>query len=457
MANTYITSGAALTSVADAIRAKGGTSQPLTYPAEFISAIGDIRVGVQPEPSDVNFYDYDGTLTAAYTAAEFQALTALPTNPVHEGLTAQGWNWTLAGAKAYVAAHGFLDIGQMYITSDGKTRVWIELGPNTASNRMTFSLYLGESANGGVTVHWGDGATTTLSGTNSALYSHTYAQTGCYEIAIEVTSGELQLAGSSSYSLYGASASSNRYNASRIRRVALGANVSSLGTYILKNCTGLESISIPQGVTLENYAFTGCKSLRFVTIPTGNTQLSSYAFSECVGLACLSLPAGLTALEANALSGCKTLVRIAVPDTVTTLGDYLFQSCESLRQIAFSSGLTSIGSSAMATCISLSELTIPAGVTSLPDSLFSQDCGLTRLTISAGVSSIDANALAFLYGLGELWLLPTTPPTLSSSTNIQTSGLVIYVPYSSDHSILAAYQAASQWSNLASRMQEAPE
>lgn len=38
----YRVTGAALTGVADAIRAKGGTSAPLAFPAGFVSAIGAI-------------------------------------------------------------------------------------------------------------------------------------------------------------------------------------------------------------------------------------------------------------------------------------------------------------------------------------------------------------------------------------------------------------------------------
>ena len=46
MANTdYLTTTSELTSVADAIRTKGGTSSPLTYPTGFVTAIGNIPTG----------------------------------------------------------------------------------------------------------------------------------------------------------------------------------------------------------------------------------------------------------------------------------------------------------------------------------------------------------------------------------------------------------------------------
>ena len=45
----YLTNTADLTAVADAIRAKGGTSEPLVYPSGFVSAIQAIQTGITPQ------------------------------------------------------------------------------------------------------------------------------------------------------------------------------------------------------------------------------------------------------------------------------------------------------------------------------------------------------------------------------------------------------------------------
>ena len=86
-----------------------------------------IEVNKKTIEKDVNFIDYDGQILYSYTAQEFLNLTELPENPIHIGLTSQGWNWTLSDAKAYVTIYNKLWIGQMYITSDGKTRIYIHL------------------------------------------------------------------------------------------------------------------------------------------------------------------------------------------------------------------------------------------------------------------------------------------------------------------------------------------
>lgn len=41
----YLTNTTDLTSVANAIREKGGTSDPLIYPDGFVTAIGNIQTG----------------------------------------------------------------------------------------------------------------------------------------------------------------------------------------------------------------------------------------------------------------------------------------------------------------------------------------------------------------------------------------------------------------------------
>lgn len=99
---------------------------------------------------DVNFYDYDGTLVYSYVSDDFINLSTMPSNPTHEGLTAQGWNWSLNDAKDFISEHGKLNIGQTYITDNGETRIYINLGEGILSPT------LGLGINGSVDIDWGD-------------------------------------------------------------------------------------------------------------------------------------------------------------------------------------------------------------------------------------------------------------------------------------------------------------
>ena len=186
---------AARTAIGNAITAKGGTVITGDGFEEFPADIATIPSGGGGADA-VRFIDYDGSVVDSYTAAEFANLSSMPANPTHEGLTAQGWNWTLADAKAYVAKYGRLDIGQMYITDDSKTRIKIKL----EDGRL--SPVLGLGINGSVDVDWGDGTDHgTMTGSNVSTLvqlQHVYAAAGEYTIALTVT-GSVGFLGDSTY------------------------------------------------------------------------------------------------------------------------------------------------------------------------------------------------------------------------------------------------------------------
>lgn len=420
MAN-YVVSDASLTAIADAIREKGETTDPLTFPDGFATAIAKIKTGgsASVAKKDVNFYDYDGTRVKAYTAAEFAALSAMPDNPDHTEddvpLTAQGWNWSLANAQAYVAKYGRLNVGQMYVTTDGKTHILIHIAADTPANRLTFYLRWTQTVSNGVTVDWGDGsAPETFSGTSAANHAHTYAAGGDYHITLDVTSGTMLFEGNSSNSVFGASGNANSYNRGRIRAIWFGANMTGIGDRVFYNCMAISTITIPYGVE----------------------SIGSYAICYGHSLTAITIPDGVRSIGGNAFNNCDGLIVITIPESVASIGVSAFQSC-----------------------IALTDLTIPDSVARITGYAVSYLRSLTTLTIPESVATIESSAFQNNYSISEYHIRPTTPPTLSSTNAFSdiASDCVMYVPYSEDHSILEAYKTASNWSTYASRMQEEPQ
>lgn len=366
--------------------------------------------GSTAEPNDVTFYDYDGTVVASYTAADFANLSALPANPSHTGLTAQGWNWSLPDAKTYVATYGKLDIGQMYITDDGKTRLYIEIPDGAAGDQLTFYVRYTQSVANGVTVDWGDGSTPeTYSETTYAVNgSHTYTYPGKYIITLKVTSGTLLFdEGTTSNAIYGST--SIYYNRTRIYKAEIGSSVSSIGYHAFGNCHAMKVISLPSGITsINTQAFNSCYILNFISIPSSVTSTGNYGFQYCY------------ALKA-----------IALPKSVSSIGTYSFRYCYSLKSIALN--VSSINNYALQYCCNIASIIIPQSVTSIGNS-----------------------ALTQCYGMAYIKMLPTAPPTLGTSNFTNMTKCIIYVPYSADHSVLAAYKTASNWSSFASQMVETP-
>ena len=485
----YITTDTELTSIANAIRAKGGTSASLEYPDEFISAIQNIPSGgSSSSEGDVIFIDYDGSIVDAKSKAEINAMTSdsdLPANPTHTGLTAQGWNWTVTQLKAQLTAmpDQKIYVGQMYVTTSGATEIDVVMQEGRLNPTLTIC------PNGTILVDWGDDTTpdevTGSSYTTKQAVSHTYARAGNYTIKISKTSGDgYAFYGSSTYLLLrknATSASENIVYANAIQNIRIGNNarisnssflncyslasitipntVTSIGSNAFCACYSLTNITIPSTVTsIGSSAFQNCSSLARITIPSTVTSIGSSAFYGCYSLPTITIPSTVTSIGNNAFCICYSLTSIIIPSSVTSIGSNAFQNCYSLTRITIPSTVTSIGGNAFCACYSLTNITIPSTVTSIGSNAFYSCYSLARITIPSDVASIGNSAFQYCYGMSEYHFQSETVPTGGTTmfANIASDG-VIYVPYSADHSILEAYKTATNWSIYASYMQEEPQ
>lgn len=295
--------------------------------------------GTSQPRKDVNFYDYDGTIVNSYTAAEFANLTAMPSNPSHEGLIAQGWNCDeLATAKSYVSDYGKLDLGQVYTTSDGKTRLYVDLLEEAKSPVLRLYLY----GNTTVNIDWGDGsAISTLSGTSQAVEErHNYASGGKYVISIEVN-GTMYVTGYQR--LFTDGANNNSYDIiykASIYKVEIGDNVTQINDEAFRFYSNIESITIPKTVKLINGSntFATIYKIKTLIIPW-NTSLGNTTFRDLY-VENLILP--LSATTVNNASN-YSLREIIIPNSVTSIPSQAFMSCP-LYSIIIPSSVTSIAS-----------------------------------------------------------------------------------------------------------------
>ena len=432
MANEYSVNQSDLVSVANAIRTKGGTSETLVFPAGFVSAVQAIQAGgggtiPAALSKDVNFYDYDGTLLYSYTLEEVQALTALPDGPVHAGLVFDGWNYSLESVKSLTRP---VNIGAMYSTDDGTTRIYIHL------NDGRTSPMLGICPKGTVTVDWGDGTTPDiLTGTSLTTVqwtpTHNYVSSGDYVIKLTV-GGEAQLYGSSGSNGYAyilrygsASDSRNRLYQNSILKVEIGA-----------------------GIRIGTYAFSYCCSLSSITIPDGVTSIGDYAFYFCYSLSSVTIPYGVTSIGSNAFNNCSSMSSITIPDGVTSIGSEEFYNCNSLSSITITDGVTNIGSNAFRYCYSLSSITIPYGVTSIGSNAFYNCSSMSSIIIPDGVTSIGSGAFGNCYGMKYYdFTSSQAVPTLSNTNAF--AGIAPDCEIRVPAALVDEWKAASNWATYA--------
>ena len=323
-----------------------------------------------------------------------------------------------------------MDIGAMYSTDDGTTRIYIRLEDGRTSPM------LGICPNGTVTVDWGDGTETdTLTGTSLEAVkwtpTHNYASPGDYVIKLTVD-GEAQLYGANSTNTYAyilrynsAGDSRNQVYQKSVLKVEIGAGIR-IGSTAFAYCYSLSSITIPNGVTsIGNSAFAYCYSLSSITIPNSVTSIGSYTFRYCYSLSSITIPNGITRIENSAFAYCYSLSSITIPNGVTSIGNSAFAYCYSLSSITIHNSVTRIDDFAFQNCYSLSSITIPNGVTRIGNSAF-QNC--------YGIAYYDFTALSAV-------------PTLSNIGVFQ--GIVADCEIRVPASLAEEWKAATNWATYA--------
>lgn len=474
--SNYLVTDTELIATADAIREKIGSSENLVW-----GETTGFSLDIQNIPSgggggiitrnDVNFYDYDGTLVASYSAADFANLTEMPPNPSHSGLTAQGWNWSLLPAKDVVAKNGKLEVGQTYITSDGKTRIYIEL------HEGRLSPYLGIAVNGSVAINWGDGSEETIitsSFSENDGYvntKHDYAVEGAYVISIEGLSGSWWFYNEDLY--YHPLLNGNWEDAeldcvytAAIKRIEIGSDISDIDKGAFYYCTALKYITIPDGIySIKNDAFGYCYNLRFIVFPdnldfVGNaafrycsalksailshpTYIDEFAFADCNSLEFIYIPDSVGTIRPATFDKCYSLESIVIPQTLTfKINPNAFYDCNSLQSIVFKPGISVIDESAFSGCSNVTSIIFSNTITKIKRYSFSDCIRLSSVTIPNSVTEIGDEAFGGCWGLGLIRFESSTPPTLGSDVfRCLLDNCVIYIPSGS----LSAYTSAANY------------
>ena len=191
----------------------------------------------------------------------------------------------------------------------------------------------------------------------------------------------------------------------------------------------ITEVTIPESVSIIGAeAFSDCYKLAGITIPESVTAIGNRTFSNCYMLAGITIPESVTAIGDRAFSDCWNLEKIAIHQNVEEIVDNPFQRCNSELEIAVDSGnerfevkdgvlfdkkekrlITALGKEkyevpegtkiigdyAFYECSELSEINIPEGVTAIGAEAFYDCYRLTEITIPESVTDIGAEAFAY--------------------------------------------------------------
>lgn len=285
MAN-HTTLRSLFSAIASAIRAKTGGSADIVAD-DFPTAISAIPTGIIPRG------------TKPITITENGVVTEDVTN--------------------YASAEITTDVVGYKIYNDGKTHVYVALNPAKRKIGLNFCV------NGTLTIDWGDGSTSQMTGsslTTKAVSAHEYAEAGTYHIRVTAESGSTYaipaVDGTNQTLITNRNGFSGLEHCIPLRFVECGdAKIDVMnGTTkysqgLFRNARGLQSVVLPNnGSYLGNYMFNSLAALVEIKIPDTVTSLGDYCFNGCIGLGVLTIPAAVIDIGAYALSGLSGIYEL---------------------------------------------------------------------------------------------------------------------------------------------------
>ena len=143
--------------------------------------------------------------------------------------------------------------------------------------------------------------------------------------------------------------------------------------------TSLDGVRI---TAIGNEAFSWCKELTSITIPSNIVSIGNHAFSGCQKLTSIKIPDSVTSLGVYALYNCAALTSAVIGNGVKEITSHMFAYCPSLSSITIGSGVTSIGEHAFFSCTALKSFTVPAKVTAIEPEAFSCCDALESVTFA---------------------------------------------------------------------------
>ena len=234
------------------------------------------------------------------------------------------------------------------------------------------------------------------------------------------------------------------------------ANVSYQLMYRTDNT--LDGIIEIDGVTLTGYT----RNALYYTFSTPGRHLVKY--KEGPGTSFARFEGASTLVEAymtgnmpentsRYFDGCSGLTKLVLPETYNTLNLTMFGNCTSLKELNSRNATTVNGRLLGNNGVELLEM---PNVVHITDQILRPQADNNVIkTVDVGPYCEDIMGV-WLYGSSTETIImrATTPPTCGSPFYGLNTDYKLYVPYSADHSVLAAYQAANGWSAAAARTYE---
>jgi hypothetical protein len=233
------------------------------------------------------------------------------------------------------------------------------------------------------------------------------------------------------------------FKCSQLREVNFTSltSLQSIGGLAFYNCTSMSSdLILPDSLKVcERYAFSGCRSLTKLHLPSSLLRiefhvfefcdglvgtldlphleyLGEFAFHGCRGLIALNIPPSLKSVAVGTFCECRGFTSINLPSSLELIQYDAFSACTGLiGKLDLSDGIHTIGSNAFAHCVGFTGvLRLPSSLLTVQERVFLNCSGFTTLELGSTLLKIGKQSFAGCKGLKGLLKLPQSLRSLGA-------------------------------------------
>ena len=96
----------------------------------------------------------------------------------------------------------------------------------------------------------------------------------------------------------------------------------------------IKAVLFPNNVSVIcQYAFSYCKSLKYIKLPNSLTYINNCAFDYCINIDCLKIPDSVIYIGKCAFRDCVEIKSISIPNSVRYIGSSCFTTYDNVKFI----------------------------------------------------------------------------------------------------------------------------
>ena len=231
-----------------------------------------------------------------------------------------------------------------------------------------------------------------------------------------------------------------------VTELILYSSLETINDMAFSGCKSIQSVIIEDGIKmLGNCLFDGCQNLSTISFPNNSLTIGSSAFGHCPEITSIEFKQSIEVGE-YVFGECPKLKSVKLPSDFSHIGIGMFAFCTCLNDLSFIENVKRIEGDAFDGCSGLTEIVLPSNLSYIGGSAFAGCTELVSISLSSNIQTIESGAFSYCKNLMDVYCYSQCPPQTAESA-FEGS----YIEFATLHvpaSALNAYSNTAPWSNF---------